>query len=168
LTFTVVDWIDIFTRQIYRDILIESLLYCQSFKGLEINAFVIMSNHLHLVGRATAEPTLSEIVRDFKKHTAKEVFKALQSKGESRRNWIIELLVLHGQENSRNENFQLWKHGNHPIFLERRDMLMQRIQYTHYNPVNAGIVRCPQDYIYSSATDYNGKPGLLPIEVVPF
>lgn len=48
LTLTIVGWIDIFSRQRYRDIVIESLKYCQEHKGLHINAYVIMSNHVHL------------------------------------------------------------------------------------------------------------------------
>jgi REP element-mobilizing transposase RayT len=65
LTFTVCGWIDLFTRKEYKDILIDSLKYCQKEKGLELNAFVIMSNHVHLIGRATEKNTLSDIVRDF-------------------------------------------------------------------------------------------------------
>ncbi|MEN8122608.1 MAG: hypothetical protein ABFS35_19860 [Bacteroidota bacterium] len=46
LTFQIVGWVDIFTRKTYRDIAIESLIYCQKNKGLEVFAYVIMSNHI--------------------------------------------------------------------------------------------------------------------------
>src|SRR5437867_8464666 len=70
LTFTVCGWIDLFTRKVYKDILIDSFKFCQREKGLILNAFVIMSNHLHLIARAQKnEFTLSDIIRDFKKHT---------------------------------------------------------------------------------------------------
>jgi REP element-mobilizing transposase RayT len=52
VTLQVVYWVDIFTRKTYRDIAIESLQYCQQEKGLEIYAFVIMSNHIHLVAKS--------------------------------------------------------------------------------------------------------------------
>ena len=49
LTLTVVGWIDIFSRQRYRDIILESLCYCRDNKGLHVVGWVIMSNHLHLI-----------------------------------------------------------------------------------------------------------------------
>jgi len=65
LTLTVVDWVDVFTRPIYKHILIDSLRHCQQHKGLEISAWVIMTNHLHLIAAAKAND-LSDILRDFK------------------------------------------------------------------------------------------------------
>ena len=67
LTFTVCGWIDLFARKEYKDILIDSFKYCQKEKGLALNAFVIMSNHVYLIGKATGSSSLSDIVRDFKK-----------------------------------------------------------------------------------------------------
>lgn len=65
ITLQVVEWVDIFTRQKYRDIIIDNLSYCQNNKGLEIVAWVIMSNHIHLLVRSEKEG-LSAILRDFK------------------------------------------------------------------------------------------------------
>ena len=72
-TTTVVDWVDIFTRPRYKHIIIESLQYCQQNKGLLIYAWVLMSNHLHMSVSAEGENTMSDILRDFKKHTNKEI-----------------------------------------------------------------------------------------------
>ena len=66
VTFTVHQWADVFTRQAYVDILLASLKYCQKEKGLEIYAWVIMSNHCHLIIRSKKE-NLSDIIRDLKK-----------------------------------------------------------------------------------------------------
>lgn len=71
ITLQVVYWIDLFTRKTYRDIVIESLRYCQKEKGLEIYAYVIMSNHVHLVIKSETND-LSDILRDFKKYTSKK------------------------------------------------------------------------------------------------
>lgn len=68
VTLTVVKWIDIFTRKNHKLKIIESLKYCQEHKGLTIFAWVLMPSHLHMVVRADGEFTLSEILRDFKKH----------------------------------------------------------------------------------------------------
>lgn len=87
LTLTVVSWVDLFTRKSYRDILIESLKYCQDQKGLEIFGFVIMSNHIHLLARSSTG-NLSGTIRDFKSFTAKEMIKISKSEKESRRDWL--------------------------------------------------------------------------------
>ena len=85
LTITVQEWVDVFTRQRYRDIIIESLRHCMDNKGLSLYAYVIMSNHLHLIARAEEGFELSNILRDFKKHTAKQIIKSIQCEPESRR-----------------------------------------------------------------------------------
>jgi len=77
LTFTVHQWADVFTRKDYSELLLESLIYCQKIKGLEIYSWVLMSNHIHLIASAKHE-NLSDIIRDFKKFTAKKIFKAIQ------------------------------------------------------------------------------------------
>jgi REP element-mobilizing transposase RayT len=84
LTIQVVQWVDVFTRQIYRDIVIESFKYCQQNKGLEIYAYVIMSNHIHLLGRSK-NGNLSHVIRDFKRHTSKKIIEAIEQGSESRR-----------------------------------------------------------------------------------
>jgi REP element-mobilizing transposase RayT len=84
LTFQVVEWVDIFSRKIYRDIVIDSLRYCQKNKGLEIYAFVVMSNHIHLLAKSPNRD-LSDVVREFKSFTAREILKAIEEEPESRR-----------------------------------------------------------------------------------
>jgi len=71
LTFTTVQWVDLFSRQIYRDIMIDSFKHCQEKKGFHLHAYVIMSNHLHLIASVENEVKLSGIVRDMKKFTSK-------------------------------------------------------------------------------------------------
>lgn len=84
LTFQIVYWIDVFSRKRYRDIIVDSLNYCTKEKGLEIFAYVIMSNHIPLMARASKE-NLSNVVRDFKRHTSFEIIKSILNESESRR-----------------------------------------------------------------------------------
>jgi len=85
ITFASVEWIDVFTRHIYADIVVDSLRYCQKEKGLVIYAWCIMSNHVHLIVRAENNK-LSEVLRDLKKYTAKQIIAAIESnQGESRK-----------------------------------------------------------------------------------
>lgn len=166
ITFAVVEWVDVFTRKEYRDILIESLRFCQKEKGLIIYAWCIMSNHVHLIISARNSNT-SEILRDFKKFTSKQIVKAIQeSRTESRKAWMLDNFAKAGKSNSRNSSFQFWRQDNHPEELFSEAFTNQKLEYVHNNPVAAGIVEKAEEYLYSSARDYyEGKHvGLLEIE----
>ena len=78
ISFATVGWIDVFTRKIYKDILIESIKYCQKNKGLGLYAWCIMSNHVHMIVKAKEGFALPGIIRDFKKFTSKEIIKQLK------------------------------------------------------------------------------------------
>ena len=86
VTFQIVGWVDVFTRKVYRDIVIESLRFCQEKKGLEIYAFVVMSNHIHAVLRSSIGK-LSDTIREFKSYTAKQMLVAIKDEPESRDNY---------------------------------------------------------------------------------
>jgi len=163
VTFTTVEWVDIFTRSRYADIVIESLKYCIAEKGLQLHAYVIMSNHIHLIISRTGKPTLSDIVRDFKKYTSTQIIKSIESEPESRRNWMLWIFGQAGKNNPHNKNFQLWQHDSHPEELITNEFIMQKLEYIHDNPVKAGIVYRAEDYKYSSAGAYGGELSLLPI-----
>jgi len=162
VTFQVVRWVDIFTRKVYRDIVIDSLRYCQQHKGLEIYAFVIMSNHIHLLIRSSIGK-LSDTIREFKSFTAKQILIAIDSESESRRDWMLNLYEFAAKHHKRNEKYQIWTHENHAELIYSDKFIFQKISYIHENPVRAGIVENPEDYIYSSARDFAGKPCLLDI-----
>lgn len=170
LTWTIVDWIDIFTRQRYREIIIESLKYCVARKGLVLHAYVIMSNHMHLIVNASQGFALSDIIRDCKKYTSKTIIASMQEEPESRRAWIIDLLSTHGALNPNNSYYQLWQQDNHAIELTDLRRCYQKLAYIHMNPVKAGIVAEPEHYIYSSARNYAGLSNLIDVtllEIVP-
>ena len=78
VSFAVVDWIDVFTRNEYKDIIVESLDFCQKNKGLELFAWCVMTNHVHLIIRAKEKYVLQDIMRDFKKFTSKEIINAIR------------------------------------------------------------------------------------------
>ncbi len=163
VTFTVVEWVDVFTRSRYADILIDSLKYCIDEKGLQLHAYVIMSNHVHLIISRNGKPTLSEIVRDFKKYTSMQIKNSIEKEPESRRNWMLWIFGQAGRNNPNNKNFQLWQQESHPEELITNEFMMQKLDYIHENPVRAGIVYRAQDYKYSSAGAYCGELSLLPI-----
>ena len=163
VTFAIVNWIDLFTRNEYRDIMLESWKYCQLNKGLEIYGWCIMSSHVHMIIGTHGEK-LENIMRDMKKHTSIALKKVIQEHpAESRRDWMLWMMTRAGKKNSQNLEFQLWQQDNHPIELFNPVILHQKLDYIHYNPVVAGIVEKPEDYLYSSARDYCGLPSLIAV-----
>jgi len=161
LTLTVIDWVDVFTRKDYKFIIVDSLNYCVENKGLEIFAWVIMSNHLHLMVRAKEGFILSHILRDFKKITSKEITAKILEIGESRREWLLNKFAFEAKRTGRAKNYKLWRDDNHAICLEKSEWVLQRLNYIHQNPVRQMVVNNPEDYIFSSAIDYADGKGLV-------
>ena len=145
VTFQIVKWVDIFTRKVYRDIVIDSLKFCQENKGLEIYAFVVMSNHIHLLIRSDIGK-LSDTIREFKSYTAKQMLLAVQLEPESRRDWMLNIFEFAAKQHKRNEKYQVWTHENHAELIYSNTFIDQKINYIHDNPVRAGIVENPEDY----------------------
>ncbi len=165
LTLQIVDWIDVFTRQIYRDIAIDSFRYCQQNKGLQIFGYVIMSNHIHLIANSP-DGHLSETIRDFKKFTSKSITDAIAEGNESRKVWMLNRFAFNTKLHSRNQKYQVWTHENHAVVLYSNDFIQEKLEYLHNNPVRAGLVNRPEDYLYSSARNYADLEGILDIAYI--
>ena len=160
-TLTVVDWLDVFTRPNYRLTLIDSLRYCQQHKGLELYAWCLMSNHLHLIARAAEGTTLSDILRDFKKFTSKAIVEQMQTEPESRREWLLDRFAFRAANDSKRKYYQFWQDGLHAVELLSNDFITQKLDYIHHNPVRNMLVAEPEHYLFSSAANYAGQKGLL-------
>jgi len=164
ITFTVIGWIDVFSRQCYKDIIIDSLKYCQREKGLVLHAWVIMTNHLHLIVSSQTNK-IEYLVRDIKKFTSKQIIAAIiANPAESRKEWMLGMFSYAGKNNSNNTEFQFWKQDYHPVQLDSVFKAKQRLAYLHENPVKSGMVWESWHYRYSSAIDYEkNKKGLIEI-----
>ncbi|MEX6690934.1 transposase [Danxiaibacter flavus] len=127
VTFTVVGWIDIFTRECYKQIIIDSLKYCQQNRGLILQAWVIMTNHVHLI-MSSNTTRIEYLVRDIKKFSSKQIIKAIENNPEeSRKEWMLNLFGYAGKGNSHNKDFQFWRHDYHPIELNTSEKFSQRL-----------------------------------------
>lgn len=166
VSFAVVEWVDVFTRKIYCDIIIDSIRLCQKEKGLIVYSWCLMSNHIHLV-IAAKENNTSDILRDFKKYTSKQIIEAIQhNQQESRREWMLNIFEKAGSANSRNKTYQFWRQDNQPKELFSEGFIKQKLDYIHNNPVEAGMVENAEDYLYSSARDYGTRKGLIDVELL--
>jgi len=165
ITSTVVGWADALSREEYKEIILDSLRHCQQHKNLQIHAWVIMNNHLHLI--VTGE-NLPAIIRDFKKFTSRKIIEAITNNPqESRKAWLINMFRFAGTHNNNNDTYQFWQQEYHPIELDTTQKYDQRLHYLHENPVRAGIVWDAPSYKYSSAIDYyEQKQGLLTVNIL--
>lgn len=130
---------------------------------MEVFAYVIMSNHIHLIARAKEGFNLSYIIRDFKKFTSTAITAKIIEIGESRRDWLLDKIAFETQRIGRAKYYKLWRDDNHAICLQKTEWIIQRLNYIHQNPVRQMIVSNSEDYIFSIAIDYADSKGLLNI-----
>ncbi len=163
ITTTVVDWIDVFIRKNHKLTIVESLEYCRKNKGLEIFAWCLMPSHIHLIVRAEEGHQLSDIIRDFKAHTAKAIIKQIKEEPESRREWLLESFKKAAKEHPKQGDYKFWQDGYHPVELYSPAFTYQKLNYIHNNPVEDMLVEKPWDYMFSSARNYADMDGLIEV-----
>lgn len=157
VTFTFTNWIDLFMRDVYRDIMIDSIGFCQREKDLIVYAWCIMTSHIHMIIGSKGK-LLSDILRDLKRHTSEKLHQSiLKNPTESRREWMLNMMTPSGR------GFQLWQPESHPIVLDSAKIIEQKLNYIHQNPVDAGFVHEAADWKYSIARDYRGEKGIIEI-----
>lgn len=166
ITITVINWIDLFTRNSLRNIIINSLSYCREQKGLEIYAWCLMSSHLHMICKAPDNGVLSDIIRDFKTHTSKEIIRTIVNEPESRREWLLEAFSKACEHLKRDQKFKVWQNGYHAIEIRTYSFFESKLDYIHQNPVKDGLVEFPEDYVFSSARNYAERTALLQVDII--
>ena len=130
----------------HKNIIVDSLRFLVTDNRIELNAFVIMSNHIHLIWQPLSKFTSSAIQASFMKYTAQQLKRSL-SKND------IEALNAF-KVNKYDREYQMWKREPLSIELISEDMFKQKLEYIHYNPVKAGLCKVPEEYYYSSARFY--------------
>lgn len=158
----IIEWIPVFTRTNHFKVIIDSLDFCRRSKGLHIFAYVVMDNHLHLI---VSSRTLSQILRDFKSFTAKEILNLARQENKK---WLINQLEYYKKRHKKGSVHQVWQEGFHPQKILTEPILKEKINYIHNNPVRAGFVERPEQWIYSSASNYILGSGVLDIDVYEF
>lgn len=140
LTFTVVVWIDVFTREAYYDLLIKNLIFCQRNKSIEIFAYVIMPSHMHIIVRRN-NGLVNDWIRDYKSFTAKELLNLVHDNPkESRKEWLLYMFKYYAKASKQNKEYMFWQKTNHPTENFTASVMQQKIEYIHNNPVRSGIV----------------------------
>ena len=138
LTFTVTQWVDVFTRSRYCDALIDSLRFCQEHKKLEVYAYVIMTNHMHLI-TAYPEGQLSGVIRDFKSFTAKQIIRIVkQEPEESRKQWLLHMFAYGAKFQQQNHQYLFWQKTSYPTELHNAAIFQQKTEEGLYSPKSGG------------------------------
>ena len=158
ITLTVLHWIPIFTNTKSVSVIIDSLKYLQKSDHLKIYAYVILENHLHLVA---SSDDLPKTVKKFKSYTAKEILKILKDNGVKT---ILDQLAFYKKAHKTDTEYQVWQEGFQPKLIQNEQMMIEKIEYIHNNPVKRGYVDEAKHWRYSSARDYEGIDGLIEVE----
>jgi len=167
VSFATVFWLSVFTRRLYKDCIVKHLKFCIEEKGMILGAWIIMSNHIHLIFRAE-EGNPQRLLQSFKSSTAKELIALIKNNTqESRRERYIWFMELAAKRNkTTNNKIQFWQQHNKPIELWSNHAIEKNLDYLHNNPVVSGEVSDPSHYLYSSAIDYSGGKGILDIHIM--
>lgn len=147
-TATIQGWKQLLFTNSYKDIVIGSLQTLVAQKRIELNAFVIMHNHLHLIWQALPDNTPQQIQESFMKFTAQQIKKKLVKEDAD--------LLEDFKVNKYDREYQFWKRDSLSIELFTTKVFAQKLEYIHSNPVRAGYCKYPEDYYYSSAKFYDG------------
>ena len=130
--------------------------YCQENKGLEIYGYCLMSSHLHLLCKGTEGFFLSDIMRDFKRHTSKQIIQTIQDEPESRREWMLDYFQKACEHLKKVQQYKVWQNGYHAEHIYSNKFIPQKLDYIHANPVKDKIVTLSEDYYFSSVGNYAG------------
>ena len=111
VSFAVINWIDLFIRNEYKDVLLKSFEHCINKKGLELYAYCIMTSHVHMIIGSNKEP-MENIMRDLKRHTSETLRTAIETHNpESRKKRMLPMMKTAGTLNPNNRAFQSWRQG---------------------------------------------------------
>ena len=145
-TATIYQWNLLLADHSHKNIIVESLRLLVTDNRIELNAFVIMRNHIHLIWQPLSGFTSSYITASFMKFTAQQLKRSLIKND-------LEALSIF-KVNKYDRDYQIWKREPLSIELIYEDLFKQKLEYIHYNPVKAGLCEVPEDYYFSSAKFY--------------
>jgi len=157
MTCTINGWLPIFTRPEAAQIIFDSWRYLEEERDFRLFAYVILEDHLHLIASA---PELSDVIKRFKSFTARQIVDLLRKHGaETLLRQLRALKLRHKTESQ----FQVWQEGSKPKQIQNDEMMWQKIEYIHMNPVGREYVDDPLEWPWSSARNYAGQEGIIPV-----
>ena len=157
LTCTAVGWLPVFAHPEVAQIVLDSWRFLQAHERMVLYGYVVMENHVHFVAQA---PNLSKEVGDFNSFTARRIIDFLHTRNAQT---LLGQLHSHKAQHKTDRDYQVWQEGSHPQLIQGEEMMRQKLEYIHLNPVRRGYVDEAVHWRDSSARNYAGLPGLLPV-----
>jgi len=158
LTCTVVNWICVFANSEVIEVILDSLKFMQDNERWKLFAYVIMEHHIHLIAQSK---DLGKEIGNFKSFTARSIIDYYK---ETNQLQMLNQFALHKEKFKTDREYQFWQEGSHPEIIQDYNMMQQKVEYIHNNPVKAGYVNEPEHWRYSSARNYAGIEGLIDVE----
>ena len=157
MTATVVAWLPVFSNPCFANVILNSWRFLQKQREIDILAFVIMENHLHWIA---VGPQLNKRVGEFKSFTAKSIVEEMQ---KQQFQTLLQELKYYKLRHKADQTHQLWQEGSHPQVIETEEVMWQKIEYVHNNPLRRGYVDDPMHWRYSSARSYAGQDCVIDV-----
>ena len=157
VTSTIINWIKIFSKEGYPEIIIRELEFRRQNNQLELYGYVIMPEHIHLI---LASNNINKLMQSIKSFTAKKILNKLKEENDIS---TLNRLKYLKADYKLKSNYQVWQEGYHPKIIIKDIEFNQKLDYIHNNPVKELIVERPEDYIFSSARNYAGLNNYLDI-----
>jgi len=156
MTLTVLNWIPVFTRPETVAVFFDSLQHLIQ-EGLKLYAYVVLENHIHLVAQSQ---NLEKDIARLKSFTSRQLLRYLQEKKAS---ILLTQFEFYKKAHKNDRTYQFWQEGVHPELIHNKEMMCQKVNYIHENPVKRGYVDLVEHWRYSSARNYLGQEGMLEV-----
>lgn len=168
ITFQTVDWIDLFVRPVYKQVIVHSLNHFIESKGLVVYAWCLMTHHLHLLAQAK-HGSITNLEKEYKSFTTEKILEAIDTEPRFRRDWILNRFETSGNLLGLMKKHVVWQTCSDPvrIDIEKLDLMLDQFDFIHQNPVRDKVVDMAGEYLYSSARDYSGIKGLVNVVKLP-
>jgi len=154
VTATLSGFVELLDEEGYAQIILRNLDFYREKFGFRLLAYVVMPQHIHLVLQPSSKGNISQIMRDFKRHTAKEIIERLK---EENRTEVLGVFMEAAKRYHPNENreYQVWEDRFDDVAVYSDEVLRTKIEYIHNNPVKAGLEESQDAFLYSSARNYH-------------
>ncbi len=161
ITSSVVKGYPIFSNPKAAQIVLNALTFLQFQRNTNLYAYVIMENHIHIIAQSDE---LTKKIQAFKSWTTRNIIEVFKKNGNY---YQLYKLKKARQRYHTGSIHQLWQQGFHPKQIIGDKMMIQKIEYIHNNPVKRGFVDHVEDWRYSSARNYAGMKGMIPVTLIP-
>jgi len=147
-TATINEWKHLLDDDTCKQIIIDSLLHLKERKLIHVLGYVIMPNHIHLIWKLNDYNGKELPSASFTKFTGHQFQKYLRETNPR--------LLEHYAVDYPNKRFEFWQRDSKAMHLYTDEMLHQKLDYIHHNPLQGHweLSQTPEDYVYSSAQFY--------------